>query len=257
MFPNAVHPPVRPWSPRSQGFPRDRRLRPHGGPAPARRYERRRPEKTPLHEAVSEFLEGWLEDLAARERPVAGYVEDEFRGYLTCRPLCFGFARSWPAHRLKRIGRPMALRQATAERGDHEERPPGPIGLYAARSWRCRGASCPRSRPDLSRRRRPALKPLCSRAVRTVAWDPVRGCGCRSRAARLSVPERLPDNCGDWVEHCTALVEHVDGRIELVGMPGRVAHRQSRGRCEITAPASPEPATGRGCEIRPVGVSSS
>jgi UDP-2,3-diacylglucosamine pyrophosphatase LpxH len=27
-------------------------------------------------------------------------------------------------------------------------------------------------------------------------------------------------NCGDWVEHCTALVEHVDGRIELVG-PGR------------------------------------
>jgi len=24
-------------------------------------------------------------------------------------------------------------------------------------------------------------------------------------------------NCGDWVEHCTALVEHLDGRIELVG----------------------------------------
>ena len=23
-------------------------------------------------------------------------------------------------------------------------------------------------------------------------------------------------NCGDWMEHCTALVEHVDGRIELV-----------------------------------------
>jgi hypothetical protein len=44
----------------------------------------------------------WPTDLAARERPVAGYVEDEFRGYLTCRPLCFGFARSWPAHRLGR-----------------------------------------------------------------------------------------------------------------------------------------------------------
>jgi len=25
-------------------------------------------------------------------------------------------------------------------------------------------------------------------------------------------------NCGDWVEHCSAVVEHVDGRIELVGM---------------------------------------
>jgi UDP-2,3-diacylglucosamine pyrophosphatase LpxH len=24
-------------------------------------------------------------------------------------------------------------------------------------------------------------------------------------------------NCGDWIEHCSALVEHFDGRIELVG----------------------------------------
>jgi UDP-2,3-diacylglucosamine pyrophosphatase LpxH len=24
-------------------------------------------------------------------------------------------------------------------------------------------------------------------------------------------------NCGDWVEHCTAVVEHVDGRMEMVG----------------------------------------
>ena len=24
-------------------------------------------------------------------------------------------------------------------------------------------------------------------------------------------------NCGDWVEHCSALVEHVDGRMELLG----------------------------------------
>jgi hypothetical protein len=28
-------------------------------------------------------------------------------------------------------------------------------------------------------------------------------------------------NCGDWVEHCTALVEHLDGRIALVGVEGR------------------------------------
>jgi hypothetical protein len=33
-------------------------------------------------------------------------------------------------------------------------------------------------------------------------------------------------NCGDWVEHCTALVEHLDGTMELVahdGIGGRAA----------------------------------
>ena len=31
-------------------------------------------------------------------------------------------------------------------------------------------------------------------------------------------------NCGDWVDSCTAIVEHFDGRLELVawGMPGEV-----------------------------------
>jgi hypothetical protein len=23
-------------------------------------------------------------------------------------------------------------------------------------------------------------------------------------------------NCGDWIEHCSAIVEHLDGRIEVV-----------------------------------------
>ena len=59
--------------------------------------------------------------------------------------------------------------------------------MDATRSWMCRRASYPRSRPDFSRRLEPALKPLSSRAVRTVAWDPIRGCGCRSRAARPDV----------------------------------------------------------------------
>ena len=68
MFTFAGHPPVRPWSPRSQGFPRDRRLRSHGGPAPSRHYERRRPEKTPLHRVVSENLESWL----SGEKPPSG-----------------------------------------------------------------------------------------------------------------------------------------------------------------------------------------
>ena len=76
------------------GFPARSRLRPHGGPAASRRYERRRPEKTPLHRVVSENLESWLEWREAAERPVPAYVEAELRGYLECGLLCFGFARS-------------------------------------------------------------------------------------------------------------------------------------------------------------------
>ncbi|MEI6637674.1 MAG: hypothetical protein WCO99_13980, partial [Planctomycetota bacterium] len=76
------------------GFPARSRRRPHGGPAASRRYERPRPEKTPLHKVVSENLESWLEWREAAERPVPGYVEDELRGYLECGLLCFGFARA-------------------------------------------------------------------------------------------------------------------------------------------------------------------
>ncbi|NBX30220.1 hypothetical protein EBR04_07260 [bacterium] len=63
-------------------------------PAPSRRYERRRPEKTPLHTIISENLESWLAWREAAERPVPGYVEEELRGYLECGLLCFGFARA-------------------------------------------------------------------------------------------------------------------------------------------------------------------
>ena len=76
------------------GFPARGRRRPHGGPAASRRYERRRPEKTPLHRIISENLESWLEWREAAERPVPGYVEEELRGYLQCGLLCFGFARA-------------------------------------------------------------------------------------------------------------------------------------------------------------------
>ena len=76
------------------GFSARSRLRPHGGPAPSRRYERRRPEKTPLHRVVSENLENWLAWREAAERPVPGSVEEELRGYLECGLLCFGFARA-------------------------------------------------------------------------------------------------------------------------------------------------------------------
>ncbi len=76
------------------GFPARSRRRPHGGPAASRRYERRRPEKTPLHKIISENLESWLVWREAAERPVPGYVQDELRGYLECGLLCFGFARA-------------------------------------------------------------------------------------------------------------------------------------------------------------------
>jgi hypothetical protein len=39
-------------------FPARPSLRPHAGPAASRRYERRRPENTPLYKIVSECLEG-------------------------------------------------------------------------------------------------------------------------------------------------------------------------------------------------------
>ncbi len=36
-------------------------------------------------------------------------------------------------------------------------------------------------------------------------------------------------NTGDWVEHCTALVEHVDGRLELIQWAGSVHKATSTG----------------------------
>jgi hypothetical protein len=76
------------------GFPARRCLRPQASPAPRRRYERRRPEKTPLHRVISENLASWLAWRDAAERPVPAYVEDELRGYLECGILCFGFGRA-------------------------------------------------------------------------------------------------------------------------------------------------------------------
>jgi hypothetical protein len=64
------------------GFPARSRLRPHGGPAPCRRYERRRPEKTPLRRAVSESLESWLQLRDRSERPGHGLRHRICRGVL-------------------------------------------------------------------------------------------------------------------------------------------------------------------------------
>ena len=70
------------------------KVRPHVGTASSRRYERRRPEKTPLYNVVAEHLEGWLENRAVAEQPVSAHVERELRSYLTCGILCFGFGRA-------------------------------------------------------------------------------------------------------------------------------------------------------------------
>jgi hypothetical protein len=70
------------------------KVRPHVGTASSRRYERRRPEKTPLYKIVAEHLEGWLLNRAVAEHPVSAHVERELRSYLTCGILCFGFGRA-------------------------------------------------------------------------------------------------------------------------------------------------------------------
>jgi len=70
------------------------KVRPPVGTASSRRYERRRPEKTPLYKIVSEHLEGWLENQSVAEHPVSAHVERELRSYLTCGILCFGFGRA-------------------------------------------------------------------------------------------------------------------------------------------------------------------
>jgi UDP-2,3-diacylglucosamine pyrophosphatase LpxH len=41
-------------------------------------------------------------------------------------------------------------------------------------------------------------------------------CGHIHSAAIKEVGELLYVNCGDWVDSCTAIVEHLDGRLELV-----------------------------------------
>jgi UDP-2,3-diacylglucosamine pyrophosphatase LpxH len=41
-------------------------------------------------------------------------------------------------------------------------------------------------------------------------------CGHIHTPVIKSLAELTYYNCGDWVESCTALVEHDDGRIELV-----------------------------------------
>ena len=58
-------------------------------------YRRRRPEHTVLHRAVRENLETWLERPAESEGfSVPDRIEAEFRSYLECGILAYGFMRA-------------------------------------------------------------------------------------------------------------------------------------------------------------------
>ena len=54
-------------------------------------YQPRRPERTVLYQTVQKELESWL---AATSEPIPHFVEQEFRSFLKCGILAYGFARA-------------------------------------------------------------------------------------------------------------------------------------------------------------------
>jgi UDP-2,3-diacylglucosamine pyrophosphatase LpxH len=65
------------------------------------------------------------------------------------------------------------------------------------------------------------------RAARTRGFDGVI-CGHIHVAAIREVDNLIYVNCGDWVDSCTAVVEHLDGRFELVRWGSRPAVAAAR-----------------------------
>ena len=66
-------------------------------PAGGAIYRRRHPERTVLYQVFQEHLESYLEQARSEEpmgEAVPGYVEREFRNYLQCGILSYGFARA-------------------------------------------------------------------------------------------------------------------------------------------------------------------
>ena len=62
------------------------------GPA-AVRYERHRPEHTPLYGVVEQYYPRFLKELEARGESLPAYVRREFEAYLECGRLEYGFLR--------------------------------------------------------------------------------------------------------------------------------------------------------------------
>lgn len=71
-------------------------------------------------------------------------------------------------------------------------------------------------------------------------------CGHIHKAELRRIGDVLYCNDGDWVESCTALVEHLDGRLELVqwdGLRARpIAFGEEVGAAELQRAAAPRPA---------------
>ncbi|MCB9850983.1 MAG: UDP-2,3-diacylglucosamine diphosphatase [Phycisphaerales bacterium] len=63
-------------------------------------------------------------------------------------------------------------------------------------------------------------------------------CGHSHRPALLERDGILYCNCGDWTENCTALVEHTDGRLELLNWRDIIA-AQSTEEDDTAPPAAP------------------
>ncbi len=55
-------------------------------------------------------------------------------------------------------------------------------------------------------------------------------CGHIHKAELRTIEGVLYANCGDWVESCTALVEHADGRLEVLDWPSLRGHWLATGR---------------------------
>lgn len=71
--------------------------------------------------------------------------------------------------------------------------------------------------------------------VRAVADRGLDGvvCGHIHAAAMKTIDGIVYVNCGDWVDSCTAVVEHYDGRIELVHWMGADASSEVQGDLEL------------------------
>ncbi len=76
-------------------------------------------------------------------------------------------------------------------------------------------ASAIKSRIGRARAYIERFEAAATREARRLGVDGV-VCGHIHRPALQIIDRRIYMNCGDWVEHCTALVEHRDGRLELL-----------------------------------------
>ena len=56
-------------------------------------YERHRPEQTLLYQIIEQHYSDFLSTIEAQDRPLPGFVQDEFDAFLQCGRLEHGFLR--------------------------------------------------------------------------------------------------------------------------------------------------------------------